>query len=77
MVAATQIGKVQFDYNILKLQSTSLASVQTEEKLIHSAGQSLLYGAVIADTPQQAVEAGGASSRICTAVASVQRWRIT
>src|SRR6185437_9564932 len=56
VLAATQIGKVKFDYNVLKLQSTSLASVQTEEKLIHSAGQSLLYGAVIADTPQQAVK---------------------
>ena len=56
VVAATQIGKVRFDYNVLKLQSTSLPSVQTEEKLIHSAGQSLLYGAVIADTPQQAVQ---------------------
>lgn len=55
-LAITQIGKVHFDYNVLKLQSTSLASVQTEEKLIHSAGQSLLYGAVIADTPQQAVD---------------------
>ena len=44
-IAATQLGKVRFDYNILALQSTSLASVQTEEKLIKSAGQSLLYGA--------------------------------
>jgi hypothetical protein len=54
-LAATQIKKVWFDYNVLALQSTSLASVQTEEKLIHSAGQSLLYGAVIADTPEKAV----------------------
>ena len=54
-LAATRIGKVRFDYNVLKLQSTSLASVQTEEKLIHSAGQSLLYGVVIADSAQQAV----------------------
>lgn len=55
-LAATQIRKVKFDYNLLKLQSTSLASVQTEEKLIHSAGQSLLYGVLIADTPEQAVK---------------------
>jgi hypothetical protein len=54
-LAATQIHKVRFDYNVLQLQSTSLASVQTEEKLIHSAGQSLLYGVVIADTPSEAV----------------------
>jgi len=55
-LAATQLHKVRFDYNILKLQSTSLASVQTEEKLIHSAGQSLLYGVVIADSAPQAVQ---------------------
>ena len=55
-LAATQLHKVKFDYNILKLQSTSLASVQTEEKLIRSAGQSLLYGVVIADSAPQAVQ---------------------
>jgi predicted RND superfamily exporter protein len=70
VLAATQIRKVYFDYNILKLQSTSLASVQTEEKLIHSAGQSLLYGAVIADTPQQAVELEGQITNL-QSVASV------
>lgn len=55
-LAATQLHKVHFDYNILKLQSTSLASVQTEEKLIRSAGQSLLYGVVVADSAPQAVQ---------------------
>jgi len=70
-IAATQIGKVRFDYNVLKLQSTSLASVQTEEKLIHSAGQSLLYGAVIADTPQQAVKLGAELKNLTNVVASV------
>jgi hopanoid biosynthesis associated RND transporter like protein HpnN len=71
VIAATQIGKVRFDYNILSLQSTSLASVQTEDKLIHSAGQSLLYGAVIADTPQQAVSLEQQLTNLST-VASVQ-----
>jgi len=70
-IAATQITKVRFDYNVLKLQSTSLASVQTEEKLIHSAGQSLLYGAVIADTPQQAVKLEGELKGLTNVVASV------
>jgi predicted RND superfamily exporter protein len=55
-LAATQIHKVKFDYNILKLQSTSLASVQTEKKLIRSAGQSLLYGVLIADSAPGAVK---------------------
>jgi predicted RND superfamily exporter protein len=59
VIAATQIKKVWFDYNVLELQSTSLASVQTEKKLIDSAGQSLLYGAVIADTPEEAVRLEG------------------
>jgi uncharacterized protein len=70
-LAATQIPKVRFDYNILALQSTSLASVKTEEKLIKSAGQSLLYGAVIADTPQQAVKLEEQLTNL-PAVASVQ-----
>jgi len=71
VLAATQIPKVWFDYNLLKLQSTSLPSVQTEEKLIHSAGQSLLYGAVIADTARQAVDLERELTNL-TAVASVQ-----
>ncbi len=71
LLAATQIPKVWFDYNILKLQSTSLPSVQTEEKLIHSAGQSLLYGAVIVDTPQEAVDLERQITNL-PAVASVQ-----
>ena len=48
-----------------------LPSVRTEEKLIHSAGQSLLYGAVIADTPQQAVRLEEQLTNL-TSVASVQ-----
>jgi len=71
VIVATQIGKVRFDYNVLKLQSTSLPSVQTEEKLIHSAGQSLLYGAVIADTPQQAVKLEAQLKELTNVVASV------
>jgi hopanoid biosynthesis associated RND transporter like protein HpnN len=70
-LAATQIGKVRFDYNVLKLQSTSLASVQTEEKLIRSAGQSLLYGAVVADSPEEAVRLEKVLTNL-PAVASVQ-----
>ncbi|HEX4262695.1 MAG TPA: MMPL family transporter [Verrucomicrobiae bacterium] len=70
-LAATQIGKVRFDYNVLALQSTSLPSVQTEEKLIKSAGQSLLYGAVIADTAPEAVRIEQQITNL-PAVASVQ-----
>jgi uncharacterized protein len=70
-IAATQIGKVRFDYNVLKLQSTSLPSVQTEEKLIHSAGQSLLYGAIVANTAPEAVQLEQQLTNL-PAVASVQ-----
>ena len=71
VLAATQIGKVTFDYNILKLQSTSLPSVRTEEKLIHFAGQSLLYGVVLADTAPDAVRLEQQVTNLST-VASVQ-----
>ncbi|HWD92825.1 MAG TPA: MMPL family transporter [Verrucomicrobiae bacterium] len=70
-LAATQIRKVRFDYNVLKLQSTSLPSVRTEEKLIKSAGQSLLYGAVIVDTAAEAVAVEQQITNLST-VASVQ-----
>jgi hopanoid biosynthesis associated RND transporter like protein HpnN len=54
-LAATQLHKVYFDYNLLQMQSKGLPSVDTDEKLVHSAGQSLLSGAVIADSIDQAV----------------------
>jgi hypothetical protein len=54
-LAASQLHKVYFDYNLLKMQSAGLPSVETDEKLVHSAGQSLLTGAVIADSISQAV----------------------
>src|SRR5581483_3052886 len=54
--AARQIGKVYFDYNLLRLQSQNVASVRFENKLIRSAGRSVMFAAVMADTPQQAVQ---------------------
>ena len=55
-LAATQVRKVSFDYNLLHMQSEGLPSVQAGELLVHSAGQSLLFGAVIADSLEQAVK---------------------
>jgi hypothetical protein len=57
-LALTQIvrGKVQFDYNLIKMQSPSLPSVMFEQKLLDSADKSLLYGAVIADSLTNAVD---------------------
>jgi hopanoid biosynthesis associated RND transporter like protein HpnN len=54
-IAATQFHKVYFDYNLLKMQSEGLPSVETDKKLVESAGQSLLSCAVIADSITQAV----------------------
>jgi predicted RND superfamily exporter protein len=55
-LAATQIPKVYFDYNLMRMQNQSLSSVQTSQKLVDSAGQSLLYGAVIANSADEAVQ---------------------
>jgi hypothetical protein len=54
-VAATQLGKVYFDYNLLDMQSKGLASVVYEKKLLFS-GESILYAAVVADSLKQARE---------------------
>ena len=56
-LALTQIvrGKVQFDYNLFKLQSPSLASVVFSQKLIDSADKSVLCGAVVASNLDHAI----------------------
>jgi hopanoid biosynthesis associated RND transporter like protein HpnN len=56
VLALTQARKVYFDYNLLHMQSDGLPAVVFEQKLIDSADKSVLYGAVIADSLQQAVE---------------------
>ena len=53
LLAATQFGKVYFDYNLIHLQSKGLASVVYAKKLLFS-GQSVLYAAIVADNLQQA-----------------------
>jgi hopanoid biosynthesis associated RND transporter like protein HpnN len=57
VLAWTQImqGKVRFDYNLFKLQPHHLASVVYSQKLIDSADKSVLYGAVVADSLDQAI----------------------
>ena len=54
-LAWTQFHKVYFDYNLLNMQSAGLPAVVFEKKLIFSATKSVLYAAVVADTPQEAV----------------------
>ena len=54
-VAATQLHKLYFDYNLLHMQSEGLPAVVYEEDLIKSTPKSVLFGAVIATNLQQAV----------------------
>src|SRR5260221_10632641 len=54
-VAATQLHKVFFDYNLLNMQSAGLPAVVFEQKLIDSTPKSVLFRAVIATNLQQAV----------------------
>ena len=55
-LALTQFHKVYFDYDLLNMQSKGLPAVVFEKKLIASTPKSVLFGAVVADSPQQAVE---------------------
>ncbi len=54
-LAALNFPRVRFDYNLLNMQSKGLPAVVFEHKLIDSAEKSVLFAAVIADTPQEAV----------------------
>jgi hypothetical protein len=54
-LAATQIRKVYFDYNLLHMQSAGLPAVEFEKKLLNSADKSVLFGAVIASNLDQAL----------------------
>ena len=58
-LAAWQIPKVFFDYNLLHMQSAGLPAVEFEQKLISSAGKSVLFGAVIATNLEEALALEG------------------
>lgn len=51
-----EFHNVFFDYNLLHMQSQGLPAVVYEQKLIHSAKKSVIFAAIIADNPQQALE---------------------
>jgi hopanoid biosynthesis associated RND transporter like protein HpnN len=55
-LAATQLHRVYFDYDLLHMQSAGLPAVEFEKKLLNSADKSVLYGAVIATNLQQVAE---------------------
>lgn len=71
-VAATQIPKVRFDYNLLHLQANGLPSVIYEEKLVNSAGKSVLFGAVIANSLDDALTLEKELRQLTNTVADVQ-----
>jgi hopanoid biosynthesis associated RND transporter like protein HpnN len=50
----SQFPKVFFNYDLLDMQSKGLPSVVFEQKLINSASNSVLFGAVVADSLDQA-----------------------
>ena len=52
--AGFQCRRVGFDYNLLHMQSAGLPAVEFEEKLVHSDGKSVLYGAVVANSIEEA-----------------------
>jgi hopanoid biosynthesis associated RND transporter like protein HpnN len=54
-LAALQLHKVYFDYNLLHMQSAGLPAVEFEQKLINSAGKSVLFGAIIATNLEEAL----------------------
>ena len=70
-LAATQVPKVYFDYDLLHMQSAGLPAVEFEKKLLNSADKSVLFGAVIA-TNQQDANALIASLTNLPAVAGVE-----
>lgn len=56
IAAAIPAPKVSFDYNLLNMQSEGLPAVVFEEKLINSAKQSVLFGAIVTDSLEEAVQ---------------------
>ncbi len=54
IVAAFHMPKVRFDYNLLHMQSKGLPAVEFEKKIVQSAGKSVLYAAVVADSLEAA-----------------------
>lgn len=71
VLSAQQMSKVKFDYNLLNMQSKGLPAVVFEKKLIHSASKSVLFGAVVADSIEEAERLEGVITNL-PSVASVE-----
>ena len=55
-LSLAQFGRVYFDYNLLNMQAKDLPAVEFERKLIDGASKSVLFGAVVANSAQEAVQ---------------------
>lgn len=71
VVCLQQLPKVRFDYNLLNMQSKGLPAVVFEKKLIDSANKSVLFGAVVADSLEEAMRMEGILTNLPT-VGSVE-----
>lgn len=56
IAALIPVRKVHFDYNLLNMQSEALPAVVFGKKLINSANKSVLYGAIVADSLDDALK---------------------
>lgn len=72
LMAAWQIRKVYFDYNLLHMQSKGLPAVQYEQKLIDSADKSVLFCAVLATNLDEAVALENKMDTLTNVVADVE-----
>jgi uncharacterized protein len=72
VAALTQVHRVHFDYDLLHMQSPGLPAVVYEQKLIDSAGKSLLFGAVVADSLEEARTLEQKLKQLTNTVADVQ-----
>ena len=70
--AAIEARKVFFDYNLLNMQSAGLPAVVYEQKLIDSADKSVLFGAVVADNLNEAVQLEKKIRTLTNVVADVE-----
>ncbi len=56
VAAVLMFPRLHFDYDLLDMQSKGLPAVVFAKKLIDSKAKSVLFAAVVADTPEQAVD---------------------
>ncbi len=54
LLAVSQFRKIYFDYDLLHMQSAGLPAVEYEKLLIHSTPKSVLFAAVVVNSPQEA-----------------------